>query len=166
LEERKGRHVLDEAKKREIVAIVTVGCSRRTAARYVGCSPTTIVRTAQRDEPFAASLRKAMQTAEINNLQNIQNAAKKAQYWRAAAWVLERCHPDQYAARSAECVTLDQVRQLLGELAQIIVEEVHNPDYRKCVLKRLNSLLRGFCLLREKSAKKTKKTVDEISTQT
>ena len=127
-----------------------MGCSRRTAARYVGCAPSTIANAAQRDELFAKELRAAGQAAEINYLRNIQNAAKKEQYWRAAAWALERCHPERYAARSADAITLDQVRQLLAELAQIICEELENPKHRQAILRRLGTLMKGFCLSRGK----------------
>lgn len=146
--------VLDDAKKREIIAILSVGCSRRAAARYVGCAPATILREAQRDAHFADELRKAAQAIEINYLRDIQKAAKKEQYWRAAAWALERCHPEQYAARGPDCVTLDQVRQLLAELVRIVVEELPLPEHRKEILKRLDSLIRGFYLLAEKRTKK------------
>lgn len=146
----KPRCVLDDVKKREIIALLSVGCSRRTAASYVGCSPSTIARTALRDERFADELRKAGQATEINCLRNIQDAGKKAQYWRAAAWALERCHPDRYAARNADTITLDQARGLLGELARIIVEEVAAVEQRKPILKRVHGLIRGLLLSRDK----------------
>ncbi|NLE39647.1 MAG: hypothetical protein GX621_16635 [Pirellulaceae bacterium] len=142
--------MLDDVKKREIIALLSVGSSRRTAASYVGCSPSTIARTALRDERFADELRKAGQATEINCLRNIQDAAKKAQYWRAAAWALERCHPDRYAARDADTITLEQARGLLGELARIIVEEVAAVEQRKSILKRVHGLIRGLLLSRDK----------------
>ena len=42
--------VLDDAKRREICAILAMGGNRETAARYVGCHRTTIANTAERDE--------------------------------------------------------------------------------------------------------------------
>ena len=69
--------VLDAAKKREIVAILSVGCSRVTAARYVGCHPDTIRKTALRDEKFAIQLRQAETTHEILHVKNINAAAVK-----------------------------------------------------------------------------------------
>ena len=82
--------VLDEIKQREIVAIVSMGCSRRTAAQYVGCAPSTIQYTAERNEKFAEKLERAQSQAVVTHVKNINSAAKKAQYWRAAAWALER----------------------------------------------------------------------------
>ncbi|MGD0384451.1 MAG: hypothetical protein ABSA77_13100, partial [Thermoguttaceae bacterium] len=88
--------VLDEIKQREIVAIISMGCSRRTAARYVGCDPKTIQNTAERDEIFAEKLERAQSQAVVTHVKYIYSAAKKAQYWRAAAWALERLNPEEY----------------------------------------------------------------------
>ncbi len=51
--------VLDEMKQREIVAILSMGCSRRTAAHYVGCAHSTIQYTAERNDKFAEKLDRA-----------------------------------------------------------------------------------------------------------
>lgn len=136
------RPVLDEFKKREILAILAVGCSRRVAAAYVGCSPSTIANTAGRDPQFAEALRHADHQTEIGYLQAIQKAAKKEQYWRAAAWALERKNPQDFAARPADALTSEQVKRLTDECTQIIVEEVPVAEYRKRVLSRIAQLLR------------------------
>ena len=138
------RPVLDQYKKREILAILFVGCSRRTAARYVGCDPKTIVNTAERDAAFAKSLREAEQKSEIDNMKNIQEAAKKAQYWRAAAWILERRNPEDFAPKNPNALTIDDLRQLLAEFVQIIMEEVTVAKYRQRLLKRLGTLTARF----------------------
>jgi len=132
--------VLDEIKKREILAILSVGCSRRSAASYVGCAVSTIQNTADRDAKFAEKLRRAEHQAEIAYLKNIQKAARKEQYWRAAAWALERRNPQEYGRRSPDVITLDQIRLILVEFAKIVVCEVPVPVYRKKVLKRLDAL--------------------------
>ena len=138
------RPVLDQYKKREILAIISVGCSRRSAARYVGCSPKTISNTAERNAAFARSLRQAEQKSEIDNMKNIQDAAKKAQYWRAAAWILERRNPEDFAPKNPNALTIDDMRQLLAEFVQIIMEEVTVAKYRKRLLKRLDMLTARF----------------------
>ena len=138
------RPVLDQYKKREILAIISVGCSRRTAARYVGCAPSTIANTAERNATFATSLRQAEQKSEIDNMKNIQDAAKKAQYWRAAAWILERRNPEDFAPKNPNALTIDDLRQLLAEFVQIIMEEVTVAKYRKRLLKRLDALTARF----------------------
>ncbi len=135
---------LDDYRKREVLAILSVGCSRRTAARYVGCSPSTIQRTAQRDAAFADELRKAELKAQILFMKNIAAAARKEPYWRAAAWALERLNPEEFAPRKADLLTADQVRELLAEFAALIVEEVPAAKYRKNILRRLRALGRSW----------------------
>jgi hypothetical protein len=135
--------VLDEAKKREILAIVAVGCSRSTAAKYVGCAPSTIQNTADRDATFAEKLRQATYNTEVGLLKNIRNAAKKEQYWRAAAWALERRFPERYARRGPDVITLDQITLLLGQFSDIVAAVA--PDRcRKEILKRLEELTKGL----------------------
>lgn len=131
---------LDEIKRREVCAILSVGCSRRVAARYVGCSPSTIMVTATREKEFRRDLDRAEQSAEIEYMQNIRQASKKSQYWRAAAWALERCHPEEYAARGANTVTVEQVRRLFTQFVEIVIEEIPVAVYRKNLLHRLETL--------------------------
>ena len=131
---------LDEIKKREIIALLSVGCSRRTAAKYVGCDPRTIPRTAEREPKFAMQIDRAENQQEVTYLRRIQEAAQNAQYWRAAAWMLERKFPNVYGRRGPDVITVDQVRDLLVQFAEIIVEEIPAAKYRKPVLKRLAAI--------------------------
>jgi hypothetical protein len=85
--------VLDETKRRMIIALLMNGSSRRMAAGFVGCAPSTITRTAARDAEFAAQLARAEGNAETEALSLIRKAAHKERYWRAAAWLLERKNP-------------------------------------------------------------------------
>ena len=138
------RQVLDEFKRREILALLSAGCSRRMAARYVGCSPRTIQNTADRQPEFAERLRKAEYKAEIGYMKNIQAAARKEQYWRAAAWALERRNPEDFAARRPDVITIDQIKTLLAQFAEMIVEEVPVAEYRKNILKKLEAMAAGL----------------------
>jgi len=132
--------VLDEMKQREILAILSVGCSRRTAARYVGCAPSTIQNTAERDEKFAEKLLQTESKAVVKLMKNINEAAKKAQYWRAAAWALERLSPEDYASPHPDVITKKQISQLMAHFSQIVVEEVPVDAYRKKIMKRLGDI--------------------------
>ena len=136
--------VLDGYKRREILAILGVGCSRRVAAAYVGCCVSTIQNTAERDSKFAERLRKNEHASEIGYLENIRNAARTERYWRAAAWALERLHPDKYGKRGPDVITVDQVRDLMAQFAEIIVEEIPDPKYRKPILKRLTAISKAL----------------------
>jgi hypothetical protein len=144
--------VLDEVKKREILAILAVGGSRRTAARYVGCAVSTIQNTACRDAEFGQAIRRAEHQSELAYLKNIQTAAGKEQHWRAAAWALERKNPDEYGRRKPDVLTPEQVRSLLAQLAEIVLNEVPVAAFRKRILKRLDAL---FAALRRSANKET-----------
>ncbi len=154
--------VLDEAKRREILAIITVGCSRTMAATYVGCAVSTIQNTAERDAIFAEKLRQATYNTEVGLLKSIRNAAQKEEYWRAAAWALERRFPERYARRGAHVMTLDQIALLLGQLSDIVAAEV--PDRcRKRVLKRLEDLTRGLGDSAANNRQRLENLTDELS---
>jgi hypothetical protein len=138
------RPVLDEGKQREILAIRSVGCSQSVAARYAGCSPSTIQNTAERDPKFAEKLRQAKCNAEIGLVKNIRNAAKKEQYWRAAAWALERGFPEKYARRGPDVITAEQLAQILTQFAQMISQQVPIVEYRKNIVKRTEAFARSL----------------------
>jgi hypothetical protein len=132
--------VLDEGKQREIVAILSMGCSRRTAAQYVGCDRKTIQNTAERNKKFAEKLERAQSQAVVTHVKNINSAAKKAQYWRAAAWALERLNPEEYATPHPDMISLEQVSRVIDCFAQIVIEAVPVDAYRKSIIKRLGEL--------------------------
>ncbi len=89
--------VLDEDKRRTVIAMVANGSSRRMAAAYIGCAPSTITRTAARDPEFAAQLGRAECNVETEALALIRKAARNECHWRAAAWILERKNPIDFA---------------------------------------------------------------------
>jgi len=97
--------VLDDAKRREICAILAIGGTRRMAAHYVGCSVDTVGRTALRDPAFADQIRKAEVGSEILFLRNLRDACQDAKQWRAATWALERFFPDRYGRRTPRTIT-------------------------------------------------------------
>jgi len=132
--------VLDAEKKGKILGVLAVGCSRRVAAAYVGCSVPTIRNTALRDPDFAKKLGRAENQAEISYLRQIQKAAEKEQYWRAAAWVLERRNPRDYALRNPDAITPDQLQDFLMQVAQAILGPVTDHKTRQQVMARLDAL--------------------------
>jgi hypothetical protein len=132
------RLIFDEATQEEIAAIIGRGGSLTAAARQIGCSRSTIRRAAERDAAFAKRLARAKSRAEMGLIDNVNKAAQKEQYWRAAAWALERFFPESYAARSGDALTVEQLDLLLGKFAEIVVEEV--PErYRTKILKKMDA---------------------------
>ena len=140
----RGGRILDDVKQREVLAILSMGCSQSMAAKYVGCSPATIRREAARDAKFAKKLREAKGNAELGLVKNIRKAANKEQYWRAAAWALERMFPEKYARRGPDVITAEQLAQVLAQLAERIIEQVPVDAYRKNIVKAVESLAHSF----------------------
>lgn len=136
--------VLDETKKREICAILAVGCNRTTAAHYVGCHPDTIRKTALRDPQFALDLERAESNHEVKHLAFISKAAEEGRYWRAAAWALERKYPGRYGPRRPDTFTLEQVAHVLQQFAAIVVSEVSEAEQQERILARLDDLTAGL----------------------
>jgi hypothetical protein len=116
--------VLDEAKKALIIVLVTQGASRREAAAFVKCHHTTIGRTAARDPKFAAKLSQVEMAASLASNGLIRRAADDPKYWRAAAWMLERRNPEDYAKRDPHTFTADQVVSLLASVCSAALPTV------------------------------------------
>ena len=133
---------LTQKQKDEIVAIVTVGCSRKIAARYIGCTQDFIRRTAKKDPKFAESLQRADLQAEITSMKSVNAAARQERYWKAATWILERKNPEDYRLRPPGTFTPEQLKFIMERLSEIIAEEVKSPAYRKRILARLDELMK------------------------
>jgi hypothetical protein len=121
------REVLDGIKRAKILALLTMGCSRRMAAKQAGCAASTITRTAERDYEFHSQISEAEAQADVRALRLISRTAQQEKYWRVAAWVLERRNPDEYGRRAPFTFTGTQVEELLirglSEIVPCIKEE-------------------------------------------
>lgn len=89
---------LDDQAKSQILAMISVGCSRARAARFVGVRPTALTMLTKRDPAFAAELKQSEKRREMDALASIRRASGKS--WRAAAWLLERTQRRQYGRPS------------------------------------------------------------------
>jgi hypothetical protein len=134
--------VLDDAKRREICAILAIGGTRRMAAHYVGCSVDTVGRTALRDPAFADQIRKAEVGSEILFLRNLRAACQDAKQWRAATWALERFFPDRYGRRPPRTITRAELRELLRNLGLEIASGFPSAADRQRIVARLDQLVR------------------------
>jgi hypothetical protein len=132
---------LDEFKRREVCALVSVGCGIDGAARYVGCNATTIRREALRNPEFHEQLRNAELKNQLDPLRAMRKAADT--HWRAAAWLLERTHPDRFARRPPECMSPDQVDEMLAEFFEQLLIEMPNPEPLQRVMARVQEFVRS-----------------------
>jgi hypothetical protein len=129
------RAVLDDKKRRQIIALLANGSSRRMAARFVGCAASTITRTAMREPEFAQQLITAEQNADIDALRALRAAASKDRYWRAAAWLLERRNPEEFARRPLHLFTADRIAQMMAQIAEVLDKDLPEENYQRVMAK-------------------------------
>lgn len=94
--------------QQKIVKAIQAGAYVETAAAFAGIHKDTFydwmrrgARNAGRDKPyreFSDAVQKAMAEAEVKDIHTIDVAAKKD--WKAAAWKLERRHPERWRRRT------------------------------------------------------------------
>lgn len=95
---------LDDATQQKFLNAVREGLPYSTACALAGIGETTFAVWRQRadaepDSPYAGfmqALKEAEAEAEAANVKRIRSAADNGQ-WQAAAWILERRHPDKWA---------------------------------------------------------------------
>lgn len=121
--------VLDERKRRVVLTLLANGSSRRVAANYVGCSPSTISKTIARDSEFAAAVAAAEQNIEIESLREIRRAAKERGNWRAAAWLLERHNPQDFAVRPHDSFSDEQVVDMLFVATSNFIKSMTDEEF-------------------------------------
>ena len=130
---------LDDGKQREVCALVSAGCSLIAAARYVDCAPNTIRREMVRDAAFGQRFREARLAAQLNPLRAMRKAA--ANHWRAAAWMLERTDPDQFARRPPPAFRPKQAQALVDDVLAILGAEIENPFLLGRVSRQIRHLM-------------------------
>lgn len=133
------RAVLDETKRNQILSLVAHGASRRVAARIVGCAPSTITRTGDRDPEFGTQLAHAAAGAEVEAIRCIRTALKEPKYWRAAAWLLERKNPRDFGLRPLATFTGQQLAELLLDINRVLWEDLPE-EYCQRALKKLQAV--------------------------
>ena len=83
-----------EVEAKILGGIRDVGMSLRTACAYAGISEDTLGRRRKTDVEFAARVEHAREMFKAKMLALISVAAPKN--WNAAAWLLERKHPEEF----------------------------------------------------------------------
>ena len=127
--------VLDDAKRREILAILAVGCSRRAAAQYVGCAPRTI-RARRPARPGLRRATPARRTAGGAELPR-EHPRRGEEAAILAGRGLGARTPQPERLRRAQARRdrpSSRSRQVLGRFAQIVVEEVPAARQRQRIL--------------------------------
>lgn len=84
------------------------GMTRRAAAAFGGYSKTTLYRMLENDDgTLVTAIEKAEGEAEATYTKLVADAAVSPKNWTAAAWWLERRHPDDFGRRDRLDVKVD-----------------------------------------------------------
>jgi len=102
------------ARRAAILMALGKGVSRHGAAAIAGIHRDTLAEWEKKDPAFSDAVTRAMDISESVYVELIEEAAKKD--WRAAAWMLERRHREDYGKRSRADVQVD-VRRMVEDTA-------------------------------------------------
>jgi hypothetical protein len=106
----------------ELLQILTEGNTIETACGCVGIGQETFFGWQRNKTEFAEAVQKAQKAAIRRNVGIVQVAAKKS--WQAAAWWLERRHPQDYALRRPVEDT-----EAISKTAKDILEQIDNDSH-------------------------------------
>jgi hypothetical protein len=109
----KGRpRIITNENEKEILAILTIGGSRNTAADYVSIARTTLRDHIARDEVFSEQVKRAEAAGQLKHLKKVGGADQ----WQASAWMLERKWPDEFGRKDRQDVPADDMTSVLTKL--------------------------------------------------
>jgi len=97
-----------------IIQAIDMGATYELAAGYAGISPDTMTNWKDKHSDFSDKLREAEGRAAVKWLAKIEQAATDD--WKAAAWKLERRHPQAYGKTVQE----NQITGKDGEALEIV----------------------------------------------
>ncbi len=141
LKKRRKKTPLDAQTKTGILAVVSLGATLETAARYFKREPSELVDELVDDPEFQREVKQAQEQAEVFFLKQVKSAALDAKNWRAATWSLERLYPDRYGKIKAASISLDELRALVERLRDTISEEFEAPQDREKIEAKIDALL-------------------------
>ena len=114
------RGLLDPVKRTILLKLLAKGLSRRAAAGLVGCHTAAVGRTAQRDPEFALQLAEAEEALSLAGPAAHHRRRRRPAFWRAAAWILERTQPEQFARRTPDTITVEELGNVLSRVLDVV----------------------------------------------
>jgi hypothetical protein len=113
----------DPEKRKLIYEVLRAGGSRALAAAKAKVTLDTIVNEARRDRQFSEGLIEAEADGELALVVKVQQASKGQCLgdWKAAAWMLERKHWQNWAKRQPDSMTPQQVSAALLQIVTLLL---------------------------------------------
>jgi hypothetical protein len=162
--------ILDDAKRRNICALAAAGCGLQDAARYIGCSVSTIRRSMARDREFREQLRASELNAQVEPLRAMRKAAST--HWRAAAWMLERTNHRRFARPHVKAYAAEEVSTVINDVIMAATTDIKDIELRVRIICRLRLAAEDAARalqaaedrrLRPKRAKEAQKNAEELN---
>jgi hypothetical protein len=135
------KFVFDEAKQREVCAIISVGGTRDVAARQIGCCERTIRNHARKNADFAKMLREAEANPQITLLKSMYEIAVQEKDLQAIKWLLERLYADKFGRRKPNTVTISEMKYMAAEIGDEVCNFIHDPKDLARFYMRLEKLV-------------------------
>jgi hypothetical protein len=103
----------------KLAQALALGATRRAACEYAGIGEATLrewlTRRGAVYSALAAAIKEAEAKSTIGALAKIQKAATDGQ-WQAAAWLLERRHPEEYGRRQVVALARAPIEPVVADL--------------------------------------------------
>jgi hypothetical protein len=123
--------------RQEVIHHVHHGATVEEAARIVGVSLRTVQRAAKGDDDFHHDLHLALHHSQIDPQKLVERAART--HWRAAAWLLERTRPHEFAKRPPNSCSPETLQDMNDWLIETALEATP-PEHRTAVYRRMRSV--------------------------
>jgi hypothetical protein len=138
--------ILNDVRRHELCRLLAAGREIGEAARAVGCSLRTVRRESASDEGFGRQLSEARLAGRLDPVDHLRQAALTD--WRAAAWLLERLDPQQFARRSRSTCTPKDLQTLVDRVIETALQDIDDHATRTRVYRSATAVAqRGFSQL-------------------
>jgi transposase len=127
------KRFFDERRRKSVIAMLSLGMTRRDAAHCIGCNIATLYNEAARNRSFRVALIEAESGFEVRHRKRIDDASKESKNWRASAWALLQ----KQKRLALHTATQEQIDQILAEFAAILIAEIPDVRTRKQILGKL-----------------------------
>lgn len=130
--------VMSEANKKKYCDLIALGYNIYQAAEFIGCSPLTIRREANRNPLFEADWRQAEVRMFVNPLVTLHQASRTD--WKAASWLVERVMPGKFGKRRAGWLNEEDQMTQINELVECFFSVIPDAKTRIKAVRRLQMM--------------------------
>lgn len=130
---------MTEAAQKKFCGLISLGYDLYLAAEYIGCSPITVRREANRNPEFENDWRMAEARLYVEPLIALKDAARSN--WRAASWFVERTLPQKFGKQDSRLLDSATYLSMLNETLDCVFSVVTDPATKKKISRRLHMLV-------------------------